>query len=157
PEEALKQIVGSATVGVLSVMNSELLTRENLLRLALKSAEPWEMLRNRESRDRIVSLLPVAKAEELASKLGLRAKGAMAYDGLLTALSDRRMEPRLFEFFGVVVPDRAPGVDSRSDSTITPSYPLFPHQLGVSDRACAALAEHPHKVLVHMPTGAGKT
>ncbi|MEI9931851.1 MAG: DEAD/DEAH box helicase [Rhizomicrobium sp.] len=104
-----------------------------------------------------MALLPAVKAEELAGKLGLLAKGAKIYDSLAAALSDRRLESQLFEFFGVVVSERAPGVEAPSRRTITPAYPLFPHQLGVADRASRALAEHPYKVLVHMPTGAGKT
>jgi len=157
PEAALRDIVGEATIGVLSVMNPELLTRANLTELALQSAEPWEMLRDRATRDRILSLLPVVKAEELAGKLGLSAKGTKIYDALAAALSDRRAEPQLFEFFGVVVSERAPGPEAPSQRTVMPAYPLFPHQLSVADRTSHALAEHPYKVLVHMPTGAGKT
>lgn len=157
PEAALRNIVGEATVGVLSVMNPELLTRANLTELALQSAELWEMLRDSATRDRILSLLPVVKAEELAGKLGLSAKGSKIYDALAAALSDRRLEPQLFQFFGVVVSERAPGAEAPSQRTVMPAYPLFPHQLGVADRASHALAEHPYKVLVHMPTGAGKT
>src|SRR5581483_2031636 len=99
PEATLKLIVGDATMGVLSMMNPEMLTRDNITKLAMQSAEPWEMLRDRETRDRIISLLPLTKAEELASKLGLGAKGAKAYDELVSALADRRLESRLFEFF----------------------------------------------------------
>ena len=79
PDAALRDIVGQATIGVLSVMNPELLTRANLIELALQSAEPWGMLRDRVARDRILALLPAVKAGELADKLGLLAKGAKVY------------------------------------------------------------------------------
>ena len=156
-ESALQGFVGFATVNVLSALNPELVTRDNLVELANQSAEPLEMLRRKELRDQIISLLSVEKAQELAEKLGVGKRGASLYDRLIAEANDRRTESALLSFFGVVFPDRAPGADEVPEKKIVPSYGLFPHQRRVADQALAALREHPHKTVVHMPTGAGKT
>src|SRR3954453_9123708 len=157
PETALRDFVGEATLGVLAIMNPELLTKDNLVVLALRSADPWRMLRDPEVRDRLIAMLPVAKATELAEKLALAVPGNRGFDRLSDFLRKNGSDDRLLEFFGVVVPERAPGGEESAERTVEPAYPLFAHQLSVADRARDALRVHPHKALVHMPTGAGKT
>lgn len=157
PERALEDFVGADTIGVIRHMNPELLTRQNLVRLALGSAEPWEMLRDPVRSEKLVSMMPVQKAAEMAAKLGLGSLGNRVFDGLIRFLRQHRVDDRVIEFFGVVQPERAPGGGESAESTVEPVYPLFAHQLSVADRAREALVEYPNKVLVHMPTGAGKT
>jgi DNA repair protein RadD len=157
PDSALKDFAGAAAINVLSALNPELVTRDNLIELAYQAADPLEMLRCKELRDRLILLLPLAKANELASKLGLKAKGAALYNKLIVAASDRRSEPTLVSFFGVVLPDRAPGLEESPEKEVQPTYGLFPYQRTVAAPTLAALRAHPHKILVHMPTGAGKT
>lgn len=157
PDGALREIIGEATVAVVSIMNPELLTRDKLTKLAVGSAEPWEMLRHGPTRQRLLKLLPLSKAEELCAKIGITPPGNRVFDRLLNVFGDRGLEPPLFEFFGVAMPERASGGGELPERIVSPAYPLFAHQLSVADRAAMALSEHPHKVLVHMPTGAGKT
>src|SRR6185437_7352778 len=157
PEAALRGFVGEATLGVVSIMNPELLTKGNLVLLALRSAEPWEMLRDPDTRDKLIAMLSVTKATELAGKLALGPVGNRVFDRLSDFVRQHGSDDRLLEFFGVVVPERAPGGEESAEQTIEPAYPLFAHQLSVADRARDALREYPHKALIHMPTGAGKT
>ena len=52
---------------------------------------------------------------------------------------------------------RAPA-DTAPDSTkISAGYALFDHQRAAADRVVHALGDAPRKVILHMPTGAGKT
>lgn len=157
PEVALREFVGEPTLGVIGIMNPELLTKDNLVLLALHSAEPWEMMRDPDTRNMLIAMLPVTKAAELASKLTLGPVGNRVFDRLSDFVRQHGSDDRLLEFFGVVVPERAPGSEQSAEQAVEPAYPLFKHQLSVADRARDALREHPHKVLVHMPTGAGKT
>lgn len=157
PARALEDFIGPDTIGVIRIMNPELLTRENLVLLAIGSAEPWEMLRDALLFEKLVSMMPVQKASELASKLGLGSLGNRVFDGLVRFLRQHGPDDRAIEFFGVVQSERAAGGGESAESIVDPAYPLFAHQLSVADRARDALVEHPHKVLVHMPTGAGKT
>jgi DNA repair protein RadD len=157
PEAALRGFVGEPTLGVVSIMNPELLTKENLVLLALRAAEPWEMLRDSEMREKLIAMLPVAKANELAGKLDLGPAGHRVFDRLSDFVRQHGADDGLLDFFGIVVPERAPGGEESAEQTVEPAYPLFAHQLSVADRARDALREYPHKALVHMPTGAGKT
>ena len=157
PEFKLKEFIGTQTVNVLSALNPELLNRENLVELAFNSAEPLEMLRNTRYRRQLIDLLPLAKARELADNLEIRVKDNSLYNQIFSRASKAEWEPTLRKFFGVVIPERAPG-DAEDDVTeIHPNYGLFPHQRMVANEALAKLREPPYKVLVHMPTGAGKT
>lgn len=157
PDRELREFVGAATINVLTALNPELLTKDNLVELASQVADPLEMLRNQTYRNRLIALLPVAKAQELGSRLGVRAQGTALYDRLTSEAADRRVEPVLCKFFGVVVSDRAPMADEEPRKEIVPEYGLFPHQKRAADDALAALREHPFKTVIHMPTGAGKT
>jgi superfamily II DNA or RNA helicase len=142
---------------VLSVLNADLLTRDNLVELAIQAADPLEMLRRKEFRSQLIGLLPLAKARELADKLGVRERGSAIYDRLVSEAADRRLEPLLSSFFGIVIPDRAPGGEEVSYKEIQPDYGLFIHQRRVMERTLAALQKDPYQTVVHMPTGAGKT
>ncbi|WP_272938834.1 DEAD/DEAH box helicase [Mycolicibacterium agri] len=44
-----------------------------------------------------------------------------------------------------------------SNELVAPAYPLFPHQRLAAKRVTALLMEEPHRVVLHMPTGSGKT
>lgn len=157
PDVALRELVGEPTLGVIGIMSPELLTKDNLVLLALNSAEPWEMMRDPDTRDKLIAMLPLTKATELASKLSLGPDGSRVFDRLSDFFRRHGPDDRLLEFFGVVIPDRAPGVEEAAEQSVQPAYPLFNHQLSVADRARNALRKYPYKVLVHMPTGAGKT
>lgn len=157
PDSALRDFIGESTINVLAALNPELITHDDLVELAIGSADPVEMLRHAGSRTKLISLLPLAKANELAAKLGIRPKGAALYDSVLAAANMPGAEPLLWSFFGVVIYERAPGLEQSPEIEVQPSYGLFPYQRSVADRALAALRMHPHKVVVHMPTGAGKT
>ena len=157
PESALRHFVGFATVNVLSALNPALVTRDNLIEIASQSADPHEMLRRKDLRDQIISLLPVEKAQELAEKLGVGRPWPSLYDRLIAKANDRRTESALFSFFGVVSPNRALGAPEVPEKKIVPTYDLFPYQQRAADQVLAALREHPHKTMLHMPTGAGKT
>jgi DNA repair protein RadD len=157
PESNLRAYVGAPTIGVLSALNPELLTRANLVELAALAAEPLEVLRRKDLRAKLIEMVPLAKARELAERLAVRERGSSIYHQLIATADDRRSEPVLMSFFGVVQPERAPSAEEAATKEISPAYGLFPHQFSVAERANLALSEHPFKTVVHMPTGSGKT
>jgi superfamily II DNA or RNA helicase len=101
-------------------------------------------------------MLPLPKARELAGKLGSSA-GRDLYDDLCSVASDRARLPDLFSFFGVVREVRAPADAAPDIKHAQAGYALFDHQRTAAHRVFQALAEPPRKVVLHMPTGAGKT
>ena len=101
-------------------------------------------------------MLPLPKARELGQRL--RAKdGRTLYDDLCAKAADKAALEVLYSFFGVVRDPRAPA-DTSSDTVQAPAgYPLFDHQRAAAARVMDALSSSPHKIVLHMPTGAGKT
>lgn len=157
-DTALRDYVGSATVNVVAVLDSSLLTHDNLVRLAEDAHTLTDVLKSRELRARIVDFLPLVKAEELAAKMGISGKGAQLYELLAEGLKSRANDATVLGFFGVVISQERAPTDVRSaELLVTPKYGLFPHQLRVAKRAVEAMTEEPHVVVIHMPTGAGKT
>ena len=60
-------------------------------------------------------------------------------------------------FFGIVQEVRAPFSKPSNKSLLSPKYRLFHHQRTTASKALDMLSKTPRKVVLHMPTGAGKT
>lgn len=157
PDAALRNFVGPETIAVLSVLDPALVNRDSLIELAVHSADPFDMLQSPAKRERLIKLLSIEKAQELAGNLGIRKAGAGIYPALIERTTDPKMQQQLLRFFGVMLPEYAPGLIGESSSKVVPSYGLFPHQKTAAERVLRALSEHPYRVVLHMPTGAGKT
>ena len=153
---ALRQLIGSSTVEVLEGLDSELLTGERLGELAAKLIEPSEALRDPGKRDQIINLLPLPKARELAGRLGVEGDREL-YGNVRRAASDSAVLPILFSFFGVVRDERAPIDTEASATTAEVGYGLFDHQRAAAEKVTHVLGTLPRKVVLHMPTGSGKT
>ncbi len=107
-------------------------------------------------RERIIRLLPLPKARELGQRLGAK-DGRTLYGDLCSKAADDAALEVLYSFFGVVHDPRAPSNTSPDTMKAPAGYALFDHQRAAAERVMDALADTPHKVILHMPTGAGKT
>ena len=154
--KGLKDLIGQSTVDVLEGLDPELTKGEKLGEIAARLIDPSEALRNPVMRDQIINLLPLPKARELAERLRV-TNNRQLFVNLRQATSDKSVLPLLFSFFGVVRDTRAPKDTPANTSVQSPSYGLFQHQRVAADKVCRALSEPPRKVVLHMPTGAGKT
>src|SRR3546814_2900242 len=63
----------------------------------------------------------------------------------------------LFSFFGLVRDERARRLRQATARTIDARYPMFEHQSVAAAKVVVTLEHEPRRVLLHMPTGAGKT
>lgn len=156
PEAAVRDVVGEGALGVLAVLDPALASVENLRRLAVRMVEPAGALKDPEMRGRLIGMLPLVKARELAARLGVK-DGKNLYQDLVTAAGAKGAAPALMSFFGVVADPRAASGRGPSSTEVQPSYGLFEHQRMAARRVHAVLADAPRKVVLHMPTGAGKT
>lgn len=157
PETVLRNYVGISTVVVLSALNPELVTRESLARLALNAMPPLQAIRDAEFRTQIIDMLPLAKASELAGRLGVASSIKGIFQKIQKESSKKSSETILLSFFGIVLPERAAESPEASEKNIKPIYGLFSHQRAVAKKAIEGLTRHPYATLVHMPTGSGKT
>ena len=67
------------------------------------------------------------------------------------------IEKALLEFFEIDVPEEQHAQIRPNDEMVVPDIELFEHQRQVVQEAMKKLHANPHRVLIHMPTGAGKT
>ena len=141
---------------LLEGLDPELATGDRLGELAVRLMEPSETLRNSEKRDHIIGLLKLPKARELADRLGV-GDGRYLYRDLRHAASDSSALPVLFSFFGVARDPHASADRTPNRATATASYGLFEHQRAVVAKVTRALSVPPRKIVLHMPTGSGKT
>lgn len=153
---ALRHLLGASTVDVLEGLDPGLVAGERLGELASSLIEPSEALRDQNKRGQILSLLPLPKARELAKRIGAE-DGRDLYANLRQAASDNAVLPILFSFFGVVRDVRAPSDTASSTAALDAGYGLFDHQRTAATKVLRSLSKPPCKVVLHMPTGSGKT
>ena len=152
----LRELIGPAIVDTLEGLDPELSSDQRLGELATKLVEPTETLRDPDKREKIVRMLPLPKARELGNSLGI-SDGRSLYNGLCLRISDNSVLPQLLSFFGVVQDERAPDDTHPDIAQAIAGYALFDHQRTAGDRVIRVLSNDPRKVVLHMPTGAGKT
>lgn len=157
-EHTLQGLVGRAGVRLLARLDPGLTQPARLREVALGLSSPQELLMNPDTRRELLVLLPPDDAAMLVSHLGLDAAAADAYETLETLRVPRRSSraSALCDFFAVAEPPEAPPVPA-TVQTITPAHGLFPHQRLAARRVFEGLVNEPHRVLLHMPTGSGKT
>ena len=153
---ALRKVIGSSIVDTLEGLDPNLDAGTRLGDLAVSLVEPSEALRDPKMRDLIIRMLPLAKARELGRHLGAK-DGRSLYTDLSTAAADPEALTVLYSFFGVVQDVRTSSDSSPDATKAVAGYALFDHQRAAGERVTNALADAPRKVVLHMPTGAGKT
>ena len=154
--ETLKEIIGPSIVNTIEALDPPIASNGRLGELAAQLIDPSTLLRDDKGRERVIRALPLPKARELAGRLGVK-DGRSLYADLCAKAAGTSVLPVLFSFFGVVEDERAPAAISSNMTKAAAGYALFTHQRTAADRVIAALTSAPNKVVLHMPTGAGKT
>lgn len=154
---ALMKIVGQPVIEVLEGLDPSLISGEKLGELAARLIDPSEALRNPSTRNEIINLLPLSKAQELAQRLCIEKKAEDIFVNLHKATSNKAVLPLLLSFFGVVHDTYASENSTEDKNILSPGYGLFPHQRVAAKKVHQLLSEPPRKVVLHMPTGSGKT
>jgi superfamily II DNA or RNA helicase len=156
-EPTLQKLVGRPGVRLLASLDPELTQPSRLREIALGLTTPQQMLLDPEVRAELLSLLPAADAARLASALGLGGGDAFGALGSMRVQRGTRRAQELLGFFGLVELEQAGPPPGATVEPIRPAHPLFRHQRVAADQVLTALGEEPSRVLLHMPTGAGKT
>ena len=112
---------------------------------------------NQESRARLLALLRPEHAAALAEDLGLDARASYAQLKEIGIRRNSTRQQRLFAFFGMAPPEANVIMTPGSLDTVSADYALFDHQRTAEREVLDALRSPERRVLLHMPTGAGKT
>ncbi|MBA3546095.1 MAG: DEAD/DEAH box helicase family protein [Nannocystis sp.] len=156
-DETLQDLLGRPAVRLLAALDPALTRASSLRDLVTGLRSSAELLRDKASRRALTDLLPPSEAAALAALLG--ASGSSPFEALqaLPVAKGSARERQLLSYFGVAVPTDPESTSPPSPRSSPVDYGLFRHQRDAA-RACAMkLNQDPRRVLLHMPTGAGKT
>lgn len=151
----LRSLLPHSTVDLIERMSPGLFATPEANRIAATVIDPSAALEEPATRTRVIRLLPIAKARELCAKLDLVVDRS-PYDAIEAKIEETGTQP-LYDFFGIVDDPHAPRVAASTSQSIPASYGLFLHQRIAARKVADALVRAPRKVILHMPTGAGKT
>jgi DNA repair protein RadD len=157
-EPSLQMLVGRPGVRLLARLSPDLTSPDRLRQVALGLKTPQEMLLDSTSRRELLTLLPPAEAHALVAALGINGDGDpyRQLEDLRVQRGSQRAQA-LLGFFGLVELERPTPPVPPTVEGVRPTQALFPHQRTAAQRVLTALEEEPHRVLLHMPTGSGKT
>lgn len=166
-EHRLREVFLSDTcIKTLKALDSGAVEPDRLRQIVLEKVSQCAMLRDRMTRAALIMSLTRKAIEVLARGLRLRCDAGDDLYTKIGRMAFRRgseSERALFEFFEVAWEGEECGGEERTGaamspvSTVRPSRPLFDHQMAAMSDIRERLAEPGSRVLLHMPTGAGKT
>lgn len=155
--EPLYDLAGKSAIDLLERLETKGLGAHTLATIIAERLGPSEALKTPPIRELVLSSLKRDEAVHLADVLGLAA-GDDPFERLLRVdygRSEALLET-LHAFFGVAY--EAEEIEEKpSRVAATPPYTLFPHQRKASLQVREKLDGRNARVLLHMPTGAGKT
>ena len=147
----------SATcINTLRTLDPEYAKQTDMIELILKTIHPAKILRDRKMRNTLLESLNRNHATVLAKDLGIPSRiSPYAYITKLKFRKNSDNERKLFEFFEVKWEEYRSTTTVFDIDAAVAARPLFDHQI----TAIAELKRQLDKsrVLLHMPTGSGKT
>lgn len=155
----LQNNVGALTTRVLAGFEGKGAGISQLRRAFLLLCHPLDFLANPQQRENLFELLRPSEAAALVSMLDIEFDNDpyAALRGLKISRRSIKFEI-LCAFFGTNPDKEMPAPELPDTVTaIEPKYGLFLHQREAVDRASFYLKKKSRRVLLHMPTGAGKT
>lgn len=156
-EQTLQDIVGRHVVRLLGRIDPALVQPDRLRDVAMGLRTPSEMMLEPATRRELLSLLPREQATLLARALKLDEERPYAEFEALSIRKGSDRERALLDFFSLPLPEARTAELPPSSIEIKASHGLFPHQRVATRRVVQNLRREPRRVLLHMPTGSGKT
>lgn len=119
---------------------------------------PLEILSDHSSYKKIIDLLTEEEARQLCQFIGIDYQQDVKKT--LQRLKIRRNSERqkqILDFFGVGYPSTTTSSYRIQETKVDALYSLFSHQRKAANKVIEQLYVEPRRVLLHMPTGSGKT
>jgi DNA repair protein RadD len=157
-DDGLQELLGSSTVRLLNNLDSRLARASSMRDIFEELYSPVEMLRNGTLRKIIFTLLKTDEAKELCS-LVYSNPPHNPFDGLnkLTFIKASNTEKVVFDYFNVPHPeDESKNLELNIKGLVAQRANRF-YQLDAINKVLALYDTNENRVLLHMPTGSGKT
>ncbi|MCC5815607.1 MAG: DEAD/DEAH box helicase family protein, partial [Leptospira sp.] len=157
-EVTIQELLGSETIGLLGKMDREY-TRPQALKDLILDSLGWEgILLDSQIRLKVLELLREEEALDLLKWMGVKpTKTAFLELRSLSIPKGSNREEKLFSYFGLDAPSREWENSKPSEEIIDPEYQVFPHQVEMIHQLSDMIHDESKRVIVHMPTGSGKT
>jgi len=157
-DETLQAFLGSSVVRLLKLLDVSLATPTQLREILIGLHPPESLLLSQEYRNLLIELLRPEEAKILATILELPNRKDH-FEHLREAKIRRgsKSEGALFDFFELRVPQPELIPEIPQPELSLPKYLLFDHQRQAAQRVKLSLTLGTKRVLLHMPTGSGKT
>ncbi|MBW4566300.1 MAG: DEAD/DEAH box helicase [Mojavia pulchra JT2-VF2] len=157
-DETLQILLGNAAVRLIKLLDPSLGTPSRLREILMGLYTPASLILSKDSRPILLDLLRPEQAKILATIMQVPLTGDVFETLKKTSVrhgSDR--ERALFDFFELTLPQLEKSIESASLEPAASSYPLFAHQRIAARKVKDYFKQEPRRVLLHMPTGSGKT
>ncbi|WP_423798163.1 DEAD/DEAH box helicase [Neobacillus sp. SAB-20_R2A] len=161
-ELTIQEIIGKQLIKLTQLLDEKYLKTANLKNIVFQIYEERSFLDNKNLRIILINLLRFNEAKLIADTLGFPSSSEtdeyifLKKKKLVNGSEDEMI---FYNFFGIPI--------SKSDfgekelnlpwETVSADYQLFPHQRKAVNDLKMKLKMYPHRVLLHMPTGSGKT
>jgi len=157
--DRIELILGKAYYELLKTLEFTVHNQESLVSVCIDIHTEWGILRNNEFRSIIFDSLRKDNALQLALLLGLSHSGS-PYKALREKKfrKNSKQEEHLFNFFGLSKPEEnAEVLTSKTTEIVKAKHGLFDHQRDALKEIEQILDYEGGRVVLHMPTGSGKT
>jgi len=148
--EQLRQFLDQDILSLMDATHGGKISDEQLRRVIPQLVNVESLLRNPQSRQNILKLIPIEKQAELEERIGHKIYQASSFDWSEGEVT------RLLEFFGLVEEEILHPINLAAN-IITPEYGLFEHQRQAVLDLKPLLFEGDRRAVLHFPTGVGKT
>jgi superfamily II DNA or RNA helicase len=151
-------MLGSSSVRLITLLDPSSATPTRLRELLLSLRTREGLLASKSIRPLLFDLLRPKEAELLAQALNIKGENEI-YQALKGAnfRVGSENERTLYSFFELYVPQAEERIERPSLEQCIAEYPLFAHQRRAAREIKEQLRQDPKRVLLHMPTGSGKT
>lgn len=154
----LQEQVGEMSVRVMQAFDERGVSTAELRRVFFSIVDPYDLLSDVTSRASLFEVLRPDEAQELCKKLGLGTQSApfASLASLQVYRSSEKFEI-ICNFLGLQAEERLHRNEIPTTTLINANYSLFEHQRVAVQGVQELLHKTPKRVVLHMPTGAGKT
>ncbi|WP_405143268.1 DEAD/DEAH box helicase family protein [Paenibacillus sp. FSL H7-0942] len=160
-EQTLQEILGANTIRVLTILDETQAYNKYIKELVINLFGKEGLLLDKKKRMLILDLLRESEAKELVGLLYTSPEYSdlELYSKLKKHNFNRGSmdEEKLFRFFDLVPPLIEEIENVQVETLVEGKYTLFPHQREAVTKVKKLLYNEPFRVLLHMPTGSGKT
>jgi superfamily II DNA or RNA helicase len=142
---------------LVTAVDSSLIYPRRLSEILIRLRPAHVLLEGSATREILLSMMPMDQAARLTARLGHPATADPFSVLARVDFSKATTRAALFDFFGVGLPTEEAKYVAPTRTEVTPRFGLFGHQSHALRRVEFLLSQEPRRVLLHMPTGSGKT